>query len=124
MNKISSIHTNKYLKSLCDIQIDLTERLKNVKPKLSPLGKQQEELLHLLELNKLNAPQRAKAVKQLVKIRKERRAVKQEIHDLTQALKVFKMNVHKQLNYEYKLEYSYSEETIKLIYGEENENDG
>lgn len=123
MNKISTIHINKYLKSLCDIQIDLTERLKNVKPKLSPLDKQQEELLHLLELNKLNAPQRAKAVKRLVEIRKERRAVKQEIHDLTQALKAFKMNVHKQLNYEYKLEYSYSEETIEMIYEKEDKED-
>ena len=86
----------------------------------SKLERQIQEVLHLLEFEMLNAPQRAKAVKRLTDLRKERRVVKQEIYDINQGLKTFTFQADKQPKWEYQMQYTYSTDTVKAIFGEES----
>ena len=77
MKTETTVHVNEYLKSLCDLQKYLTERLKELSPVQGQLNKKQEELLHLLELENLTEEQYLKAAKKLKEIRTERRKIKQ-----------------------------------------------
>jgi len=113
-------HINEYTKRLCKIQTDMLARLEELKPMQSMLERQIQEVLHLLEFEMLNAPQRAKAVKRLTDLRKERRVVKQEIYDISQALKSFTFNAKAQPKWEYKMQYTYSTDTVKAIFGEDS----
>ena len=113
-------HINEYTKRLCQIQTDMLVRLEELKPIQSKLEKQIQDILHLLEFEMLNASQRAKAVKRLTYLRKERRVVKQEIFDISQALKSFTFSAKAQPKWEYKMQYTYSIDTVKAIFGEEN----
>lgn len=88
---------------------------------LAKLNKQQEEILHLVELENLNAPQKAKAMKKLTEVRKERREVHQKINDLNAALSSFKFKHHSQPKYTFDLSYEYSEEIVSAVYGENGE---
>ena len=117
----NTTHINEYTKRLCQIQTDMIARLEELKPIHSQLERQIQEVLHLLEFEMLNAPQRAKAVKRLTDLRKERRVVKQEIYDISQALKTFTFHANKQPKWEYQMQYTYSTDTVKAIFGE---NDG
>lgn len=120
----TNTHINKYLKNLCEIQKSMYDRLQVLKPLQSTYDREQEEILHLIEIEALNAAQRAKAMKRLVELRKVRRETKQEIIDINNALKAFKMNVHTQLNYTTILSYSISSELAKDILGVEEKSDG
>lgn len=117
----NTTHINEYTKRLCQIQTDMIARLEELKPIHSQLEKQIQEVLHLLEFEMLNAPQRARAVKRLTGLRKERRVVKQEIYDINQALKTFTFRSDKQPKWQYQMQYIYSTDTVKAIFGE---NDG
>jgi CHASE3 domain sensor protein len=117
-------HVNAYLKNLCKIQKDMYDRLQVLKPLQSAYDREQEEILHLIEIEALNAAQRTKAMKRLVDLRRVRRETKQEIIDINNALKAFKMNVHTQLNYTTMLSYSISSELAKDILGVEEEKEG
>lgn len=116
----NTTHINEYTKRLCQIQTDMIARIEELKPIHSKLERQIQEVLHLLEFEMLNAPQRAKAVKRLTDLRKERRVVKQEIYDINQALKTFTFHADKQPKWEYQMQYTYSTDTVKAIFGEES----
>ena len=113
-------HINEYTKRLCQIQTNMIARLEELKPIHSQLERQIQEVLHLLEFEMLNASQRAKAVKRLTDLRKKRRVVKQEIYDIGQALKTFTFHADKQPKWEYQMQYTYSTDTVKAIFGEDN----
>lgn len=116
----NTTHINEYTKRLCQIQTDMIARLEELKPMHSKLERQIQEVLHLLEFEMLNAPQRAKAVKRLTDLRKERRIVKQEIYDINQGLKTFTFQSDKQPKWEYQMQYTYSTDTVKAIFGGDN----
>lgn len=116
----NTAHINEYTKRLCQIQTDMIARLEELKPIHSQLERQIQEVLHLLEFEMLNAPQRAKAVKRLTDLRKKRRAVKQEIYDINQALKSFTFNSKAQPKWEYQMQYTYSTDTVRAIFGEDS----
>lgn len=116
----NTTHINEYTKRLCQIQTDMIARLEELKPIHSQLERQIQEILHLLEFEMLNAPQKAKAVKRLTDLRKERRTVKQEIYDINQALKSFTFNSKAQPKWEYQMQYTYSTDTVRAIFGEDD----
>lgn len=116
----NTTHINEYTKRLCQIQTDMIARLEELKPIHSKIEKQIQEILHLLEFEMLNAPQKAKAVKRLTALRKERRVIKQEIYDINQALKTFTFHSDQQPKWEYQMQYAYSIDTVKAIFGEES----
>ena len=116
----NTTHINEYTKRLCQIQTDMIARLEELKPMHSKLERQIQEVLHLLEFEMLNAPQRAKAVKRLTDLGKERRGVKQEIYAPNEAVKTFTFQADKQPKWEYQMQYTYSTDTVKAIFGEES----
>nr|DAI81293.1 MAG TPA: hypothetical protein [Caudoviricetes sp.] len=116
----NTTHINEYTKRLCQIQTDMITRIEELKPIHSQLERQIQEVLHLLEFEMLNAPQRAKAVKRLTDLRKKRRTVKQEIYDINQALKSFTFNSKAQPKWEYQMQYTYSTDTVRAIFGEDD----
>lgn len=116
----NTIHINEYVKKLCAIQTDMNKRLEELKPQRSSTERMIQEILHLLEFKMLNAPQKAKAVKRLTELRRERRTIKQEIYDITQAMNFIKFAPTKQPKWEYQMQYTYSTETVTTIFGEDN----
>lgn len=62
---------------------EMATRKKELENKLSVLDLQQEDLLHFLELEKLDAAKIAKVAKRIKLIRQERRIVKHELHEVT-----------------------------------------
>lgn len=121
MKGTPTTHTNEFLKTLCDLQTEWKAEVDRLSPMLAKLNKQQEEILHLVELESLNAPQKAKAMKKLTEVRKERREVHQKINDLNAALSSFKFKHHSQPKYTFDLSYEYSEEIVSAVYGENGE---
>lgn len=117
--KAKGQHTNQYLMNLCKIQKDLEKRFEELQPKQKELDKQQDQILHLLELENLNSTQREKAIKKLIEIRKERRVVKLEMSDIHSTLKCIKFDSHSTPKYEIELTYEYSENIVNAVYGEE-----
>lgn len=114
-------HTNEFLKTLCDLQTEWKAEVDRLSLLLSKLNKQQEEILHLIELETLNAPQKAKAMKKLTEVRKERREVHQKINDLNAALASIKFKHFSQPKHTFDLSYEYSEEIVSAVYGEDGE---
>lgn len=121
MKGTPTTHTNEFLKTLCDLQLEWKAEVDRLSPILAKLNKQQEEILHLVELEKLNAPQKAKAMKKLTEIRKERREVHQKINDLNAALGSIKFKHYSQPKHTFDLSYEYSEEIVSAILGEDGE---
>lgn len=121
MKGTPTTHTNEFLKTLCDLQMEWKAEVDKLSPLLAKLNKQQEEILHLVELESLNAPQKAKAMKKLTEVRKERREVHQKINDLNAALSNIKFKDYGQPKHTFELSYEYSEEIISAIYGENGE---
>lgn len=118
MNGTPKMHTNEPLKALCDMHSAWRQEVKTLSPRLSELDKIQEEILHLIEIEKLNAPQRAKAMKKLTEVRKERREIHQRINDLNFALSKIKLNNNCYPQYTFELKYTYNDELIEDILGE------
>ena len=116
----NTTHINEYTKRLCQIQTDMITRIEELKPIHSQLERQIQEVLHLLEFEMLNAPQRANRSKRLTDLRKKRRTVKQEIYDINQALKSFTFNSKAQPKWEYQMQYTYSTDTVRAIFGEDD----
>lgn len=65
---------------------------------LSTLDKKRSDLLHIIELKSLNAPQRCKIIKEIKDIETERRKVKNDM----EVMKYFKDNQTKLLNIDYR----------------------
>lgn len=115
----TNTHVNTYLKNIYEIHKNLLEIKGTLAPRQSALDKKQDEVLHLIELQNLTAPQRTKAVKRLIEIRKERRAVKQEMIDIDKALSALKFNNLSHYHFETELNFTYSEDLVQEIYGED-----
>ena len=121
MKGTPTTHTNEFLKTLCDLQTEWKAEVDRLSPLLGKLDRQQEEILHLVELESLNAPQKAKAMKKLTEVRKERREVHQKINDLNAALGSIKFKHFSQPKHTFELTYEYSEEIVSAIYGADGE---
>ena len=121
MKGTPATHTNEFLKTLCDLQLKWKAEVDRLSPIFAKLNRQQEEILHLVELESLNASQRAKAMKKLTEVRKERREVHQKINDLNAALSNIKFKDCGQPKYTFDLSYEYSEEIVSAVYGENGE---
>ena len=112
---------------------DIDKRLKELSNKQSIADTKQDEILHYIENHNLSASQSCKLIKQLKKVRKERRLVKDEIDtirslkdtfvdkyknkfiekDIMQALKNLKALENKQNNPKYTYQYLTEELEIK-----------
>lgn len=112
---------------------DIDKRLKELSNEQSIADTKQDEILHYIENHNLSASQSCKLIKQLKKIRKERRLVKDEINiimslkgtfvdkyknkfiekDIMQALKNLKALENKQNNPKYTYQYLTEELEIK-----------
>ena len=112
---------------------DIDKRLKELSNEQSIADIKQDEILHYIENHNLSASQSCKLIKQLKKVRKERRIVKNEINtinclkdtfvdkyknkfiekDIMQALKNLKQLENKQNNPKYTYQYLTEELEIK-----------
>lgn len=112
---------------------DIDKRLKELSKEQSIADIKQDEILHYVENHKLSASQSCKLIKQLKKVREERRLVKDEIEvirslkdtfvdkyknkfiekDIMQALKNLKALENKQNNPKYTYQYLTEELEIK-----------
>lgn len=112
---------------------DIDKRLKELSNEQSIADTKQDEVLHYIENHNLSASQSCKLIKQLKKVRKERRLVKDEIDtirslkdtfvdkyknkfiekDIMQALKNLKALENKQNNPKYTYQYLTEELEIK-----------
>lgn len=112
---------------------DIDKRLKELSSEQSIADIKQDEILHYIEIHNLSASQSCKLIKQLKKVRKERRIVKNEINtinclkdtfvdkyknkfiekDIMQALKNLKQLENKQNNPKYTYQYLTEELKIK-----------
>ena len=112
---------------------DIDKRLKELSNEQSIADTKQDEILHYIENHNLSASQSCKLIKQLKKVRKERRLVKDEIDtirslkdtfvdkyknkfiekDIMQALKNLKALENKQNNPKYTYQYLTEELEIK-----------
>lgn len=117
MNGTPKMHTNEPLKMLCEMHKAWKKEVDELSPRLAKLNRLQEEILHLIELEKLNAPQKAKAMKKLTEVRKERREVHQRIDDLNCALRKIKFTTCYP-QYTFELKYTYQDTLIEDILGE------
>lgn len=112
---------------------DIDKRLKELSSEQSIADIKQDEILHYIENHNLSASQSCKLIKQLKKVREERRIVKNEINtinclkdtfvdkyknkfiekDIMQALKNLKQLENKQNNPKYAYQYLTEELEIK-----------
>ena len=112
---------------------DIDKRLKELSREQSVADIKQDEILHYIEIHNLSASQSCKLIKQLKKVRKERRLVKNEINtinclkdtfvdkyknkfiekDIMQALKNLKHLENKQNSPKYTYQYLTEELEIK-----------
>lgn len=112
---------------------DIDKRLKELSSEQSIADIKQDEILHYIEIHNLSASQSCKLIKQLKKVRKERRIIKNEINtinclkdtfvdkyknkfiekDIMQALKNLKQLENKQNNPKYTYQYLTEELEIK-----------
>lgn len=112
---------------------NIEERMKELSEQQSIYDTKQDEILHYVEIHNLNAAQSCKLIKELKKVRKERRAVKDEIgiitsikdsfvdkyknkfieRDVIQALKNLKEVETRQNNPKYEYQYLTEELEIK-----------
>lgn len=112
---------------------DIDKRLKELSNEQSIADTKQDEILHYIENHNLSASQSCKLIKQMKKVRKERRLVKDEIDtirslkdtfvdkyknkfiekDIMQALKNLKALENKQNNQKYTYQYLTEELEIK-----------
>lgn len=118
MEATPKVHINEPLKMLCEMHEAWKKEVDELSPRFAELNRLQEEILHLIEIEKLNAPQKAKAMKKLTEVRKERREVHQRINDLNFALSQIKFKQACYPKYTCKLTYTYHDELIKDILGE------
>lgn len=118
MNGETKIHINEPLKMLCEMHKEWKKEVDELSPRFKELNRLQEEILHLIEPEKLNAPQRAKAMKKLTEVRKERREVHQRINDLNYALSKIKFTATCYPQYTVELGYTYQDTLIEDILGE------
>ena len=117
MNGTPKMHTNEPLKMLCEMHKSWKKEVEELSPRFAELNRLQEEILHLIEIEKLNAPQKAKAMKKLTEVRKERREVHQRIDDLNCALRKIKFTTCYP-QYTFELKYTYQDTLIEDILGE------
>lgn len=112
---------------------DIDKRVSELTEEQSIADKKQDEILHYIENHKLNASQSCKIIKQLKRVREERRLVKNEIEivwslkstfvdkyknkfiekDIIQALKGLKTIENRQSNPKYTYQYLTEELEIK-----------
>lgn len=117
--------TEEILKYMLVFFQDIDKRLKELSSEQSIADIKQDEILHYIEIHNLSASQSCKLIKQLKKVRKERRIVKNEINtinclkdtfvdkyknkfiekDIMQALKNLKQLENKQNNPKYTYQY-------------------
>lgn len=125
--------TEEILKYMLVFFQDIDKRLKELSNEQSIADTKQDEILHYIENHNLSASQSCKLIKQLKKVRKERRLVKDEIDtirslkdtfvdkyknkfiekDIMQALKNLKALENKQNNPKYTYQYLTEELEIK-----------
>lgn len=125
--------TEEILKYMLVFFQDIDKRLKELSSEQSIADIKQDEILHYIEIHNLSASQSCKLIKQLKKVRKERRIVKNEINtinclkdtfvdkyknkfiekDIMQALKNLKQLENKQNNPKYIYQYLTEELEIK-----------
>ena len=125
--------TEEILKYMLVFFQDIDKRLKELSNKQSIADMKQDEILHYIENHKLSASQSCKLVKQLKKVRNERRLIKNEIDiihslkdtfvdkyknkfiekDIIQALKNLKQLENKQNNPKYTYQFLTEELEIK-----------
>ena len=125
--------TEEILKYMLVFFQDIDKRLKELSSQQSIADIKQDEILHYIEIHNLSASQSCKLIKQLKKVRKERRIVKNEINtinclkdtfvdkyknkliekDIMQALKNLKQLENKQNNPKYTYQYLTEELEIK-----------
>ena len=125
--------TEEILKYMLVFFQDIDKRLKELSSEQSIADIKQDEILHYIENHNLSASQSCKLIKQLKKVRKERRIVKNEINtinclkdtfvdkyknkfiekDIMQALKNLKQLENKQNNPKYTYQYLTEELEIK-----------
>lgn len=125
--------TEEILKYMLVFFQDIDKRLKELSNEQSIADMKQDEILHYIENHKLSASQSCKLVKQLKKVRNERRLVKNEIDvirslkdtfvdkyknkfiekDIIQALKNLKQLENKQNNPKYTYQFLTEELEIK-----------
>ena len=125
--------TEEILKYMLAFFQDIDKRLKELSNEQSIADIKQDEILHYIEIHNLSASQSCKLIKQLKKVRKERRIVKNEINtinclkdtfvdkyknkfiekDIMQALKNLKQLENKQNNPKYTYQYLTEELEIK-----------
>ena len=78
--------TEEILKYMLVFFQDIDKRLQKLREEQSVADIKQSDILHYIENHNLNASQSCKLIKQLKKVRKERREIKNEI-DVVQSLK-------------------------------------
>ena len=78
--------TEEILKYMLVFFQDIDKRLQKLREEQSIADIKQSDILHYIENHNLNASQSCKLIKQLKKVRKERREIKNEI-DVVQSLK-------------------------------------
>ena len=125
--------TEEILKYMLVFFQDIDKRLKELSSEQSIADIKQDKILHYIENHNLSASQSCKLIKQLKKVRKERRIVKNEINtinclkdtfvdkyknkfiekDIIQALKNLKQLENKQNNPKYTYQYLTEELEIK-----------
>lgn len=125
--------TEEILKYMLVFFQDIDKRLKELSSEQSIADIKQDEILHYIENHNLSASQSCKLIKQLKKVRKERRIIKNEINtinclkdtfvdkyknkfiekDIMQALKNLKQLENKQNNPKYTYQYLTEELEIK-----------
>ena len=125
--------TEEILKYMLVFFQDIDKRLKELSNEQSIADMKQDEILHYIESHKLSASQSCKLVKQLKKVRNERRLIKNEIDiirslkdtfvdkyknkfiekDIIQALKNLKQLENKQNNPKYTYQFLTEELEIK-----------
>lgn len=125
--------TEEILKYMLVFFQDIDKRLKELSSEQSIADIKQDEILHYIEIHNLSASQSCKLIKQLKKVRQERRIVKNEINtinclkdtfvdkyknkfiekDIMQALKNLKQLENKQNNPKYTYQYLTEELEIK-----------
>lgn len=104
---------------ICKNQIKEFREKTNIK--LSYYDRKQQDLLHMLEFNKLNACQLSKIMKELKKVRRERRSTK-NLHEMLQNPNVSFSNIEamfykrtKNCTYQYKV---YTKTEVSAILNE------
>ena len=130
---IEELQVSDILKIILHLFQDIDKRLKELSREQSVADIKQDEILHYIEIHNLSASQSCKLIKQLKKVRKERRLVKNEINtinclkdtfvdkyknkfiekDIMQALKNLKQLENKQNSPKYTYQYLTEELEIK-----------